>query len=170
MTYRYTNMNQHDALYKVARKYLGGIEALACRMGILVATLYKKLRPAVETHHVTFEEATEIMEHLDEAHVPDAFAPLHAMCWRLGHVAFQMPKAEQDPDDLLKQLVDVMSADGVLATLLNKALATDGDINNQEFDEIDQALMESIMALVVLRQKVVQKHEADKQAARSIGA
>jgi len=76
-----------------------------------------------------------------------------------------LPKAEQDPDDLLKQLVDVMSVDGILATKLNRALATNGDINDREFDEIDLSLMDCIMALVVLREKVIQKHKVDAMAA-----
>lgn len=161
MTYEYSNINQHDALYNLVRAYPGGLEALAHRMGMLTTTLRSKTRPAVETHHVNFEELSVMIELSEEARVPTAFAPLHAFCWRHGHVAFQLPKAEQDPDTLLKHLVDVMSAEGALAAGLNKALATNGDINDREFDEIDELVMQGVMALVVLRQKVIEKHKLD---------
>jgi hypothetical protein len=45
MTRKYSDMNQHDALYKVARAYPGGLEALALRMDISVNVLRNKLAP-----------------------------------------------------------------------------------------------------------------------------
>lgn len=34
MTCKYSEMNQHDAIYIAARAYPGGVEALAGRMGM----------------------------------------------------------------------------------------------------------------------------------------
>ncbi|HEV7816365.1 MAG TPA: phage regulatory CII family protein, partial [Janthinobacterium sp.] len=44
-------MNQHDALYKVARNYPGGLEALAHSMGISVNVLRNKLAPTIASHY-----------------------------------------------------------------------------------------------------------------------
>ena len=49
MTRRYSDTNQHDALYKVARAYPGGLEALAARMGMSVNVLRNKLAPGIDT-------------------------------------------------------------------------------------------------------------------------
>ena len=69
MTRRYSDMNQHDALYKVARAYPGGLEALALRMQISVNVLRNKLAPGIETHYPSFEELSMIVEHCHQAGV-----------------------------------------------------------------------------------------------------
>lgn len=166
MTCRYSDINQHDALYNVCRGYPGGLEAMARRMSLLPDTWRKKTRPGVESHHASFEEVSCAIELAEEARMPDAFSPLHAFCWRHNHVAVKLPEAPPDPDDLLKQLVDVMGEQGTLANDIRTALATDNDINISEVEKIEKDIMESISALVVLRLKVRQKHEEDRRGLR----
>jgi hypothetical protein len=161
MTCEYSNTNQHDALYNVARKYPGGVDAVAQRMDVSVNVLRNKLRSAIDTHHTYFEEASVIIELAEEARMPTAFAPLHAFCWRHGHVAFKMPKGDVDSDALLKQVVDVIGDQGNLVNSISGALATGNDIDRREFFTIEQNIMTCINALVVLREKVAAKHKAD---------
>lgn len=170
MTYQYSNINQLDALYNAARAYPGGIEALAQRMStpsrqVSPNVLRNKLRPSIDTHHINFEELSEIIELLEEAKVSDAFLPLHAFCWRHNHVAVQLPKGDVDADDLLKQVVDIMSGDGALATMISKALSGDHRVDRAELSGIEERIEKCIGDLVVLRDKARAKHAADFPAA-----
>ena len=162
MTCKYSNLNQHDALYNVVRQDVpGGVEAVAHRMGISPNVLRNKLRPSIDTHHTTFEDVSVIMEIAEECHVKTAFLPLQALCWRHGHVAIQLPKGDTDADDLLKQVVAVMGVQGNLASSISGALSNDSEIDQDEFDVIDQHMQGLLVALAVLREKVVAKHKAD---------
>lgn len=166
MTYQYSNINQHDALYNAARMYPGGIEALAQRMVMSVNTLRNKLRPSIDTHHINFEEVSRVIELLEEAKVVDAFIPLQAFCWRHNYVAVQLPAGDVDADDLLRQMVEVMSGDGALANDISSALRDDHRIDDRERDQIEQRLEQCIGALVALRDKVRAKNEADFHGAK----
>lgn len=161
MTCKYNNINQHDALYNTARAYPGGIEALAQRMRMVVSTLRNKLRPAIETHHVNFEEVSEIIELCEEARVPEAFGPLHAFCWRHNHVAVLLPRGDVDADDLLKQVVEIMSGDGALAGDISRAMANDHRIDAGELAGIEEQIERCMGNLVALRDKARAKHSAD---------
>lgn len=105
MTLRYSEMSQHDTLYGVARAYPGGIEALAQRMGKNVNVLRNKLRPGIDSHHVNFEEVSAIIELCEEAHVPDALAPLFALNARHGLETFALPNVDTLTDEELTQTV-----------------------------------------------------------------
>ena len=50
MTRKYADMNQHDALYKVARAYPGGLEALAAKLDMSVNVLRNKLALGCQGH------------------------------------------------------------------------------------------------------------------------
>lgn len=170
MTCKYSDINQHDALYNLARAYPGGIESLAQRMstpGRLVSpnVLRNKLRPAIDTHHVNFEEVSQIIEFAEESRMPDAFIPLHAFCWRHNHVAVQLPALSVNAEDLLRQVVDVMSGEGELASDISNALANDQRIDKDELAVIEQQIEHCIGLLVALRDKVRAKHLADFPAA-----
>ena len=164
MTCRYDNINQHDALYIAARAYPGSVEALALRMHVAPGTLRKKLMPDVDTHHANFEEVSAIIELLEGAKVEQAFLPLHAFCWRHGHVAVRLPQPDIDSDALLKQVVEIMSGDGALAGLVNGALG-DRQVNATELADIEKQIERCMTALVGLRDKSRAKHAADFPAA-----
>lgn len=170
MTKPYSNMNQHDALYSLARAFPGGIEALAHRLSTPDKTespnvLRNRLRPDIPTHHTPFEMVSEIIELAEGANVPNCFAPLHAFCWRHNHVAYQLPVVEPDADALLHQLVEVMSEHGQLVNSLRKALA-DKVLTKVEWDEISREIEESCVTLPVLRAKAEAKFKADSKRDR----
>lgn len=162
MTCRYTEINQHDALYIAARAYPGGVEALALRMGIPPGVLYKKLRPAVGSHHVNYEEVSEIVEHLEAAGRLDmAELALSAFNWRHGRVTFRLPEVNMPAGELFGQVLSILREEGTLASDISEALGNDGRIDDAELLKIEKDLQQCIEALVILRNKVRAKHDID---------
>ncbi len=147
MTRKYSDMNQHDALYKVARNYPGGIEALAQCMGISANVLRNKLAPTIASHYPSFEEVSAIVDLCHKAGVPDAHLPLHALLVRHGMAAFVVPQPEHMSDDDLSQTVcKVMSQVGSVAEAVSSALL-DGKVTAAEADLIEREFQGALSAL-----------------------
>lgn len=164
MTCRYSDINQHDALYTIARAYPGGIEALAQRMRKTVPVMYNKLRPGIQTHHTTFEEATEIVELCVDAGVKDAMLPAHAYAWRLGHVMLPVPRMTEMPDEDLTQTVcRTMKEFGDVASGIYDSLRNDGKIRADELDMLEKEFREAIAAMTELRARVRDRAALDAQ-------
>ena len=160
MTRRYLNMDQHDALYTVARKYPGGLEALAKGLGMSANVLRNKLSPNIETHYASFEEVSRIVEHCHEAGVPDAHLPLHALLVRHGMAAFVVPKAETAlQDDLSQTVCRVMSGVGSVAHAVSDALL-DGVITATEADLIEREFQMALSALGAWRARLRGERDA----------
>jgi hypothetical protein len=147
-------MNQHDALYKIARSYPGGIEALAQNMGISVNVLRNKLAPTIASHYPSFEEVSAIVDLCHCAGVADAHLPLHALLVRHGMAAFVVPKPEQIGDDDLSQTVcRVMSQVGAVAEAVSTALM-DGKVTAAEADLIEREFQGALSALGEWRERL----------------
>ncbi|MDO8702846.1 MAG: hypothetical protein Q7J77_10510 [Undibacterium sp.] len=161
MTRKYSDMNQHDALYKVARAYPGGLEALAVRLQISVNVLRNKLAPGIETHYPSFEELSMIIEHCHEAGVKDALLPLHALLGRHGMAAFLVPEPEQvSKDDLSQTVCRVMSQVGDVAEAVSNALM-DGVISVAEADLIEKEFQGALTALGEWRARIRIHHKGE---------
>ena len=147
MTRKYLDMNQHDALYKVARSYPGGIEALAQCMGISANVLRNKLAPTIASHYPSFEEVSAIVDLCHKAGVPDAHLPLHALLVRHGMAAFVVPQPAQiGEDDLSQTVCRVMSQVGAVAEAVSTALM-DGKVTAAEADLIEREFQGGLSAL-----------------------
>lgn len=147
MTRKYLDMNQHDALYKVARGYPGGIEALAQCMGISANVLRNKLAPTIASHYPSFEEVSAIVDLCHKAGVPDAHLPLHALLVRHGMAAFVVPQPAQiGEDDLSQTVCRVMSQVGSVAEAVSSALL-DGKVTAAEADLIEREFQGALSAL-----------------------
>ncbi|SHG64737.1 phage regulatory CII family protein [Massilia sp. CF038] len=147
MTRRYLDMNQHDALYTVARRYPGGLEVLAKDIGISVNVLRNKLSPTIASHYPSFEEVSIIVEHCHKAGVADSHMPLHAMLARHGLAAFVIPKPELAArDDLSQTVCRVMSEVGAVAEAVSTALL-DGVVTVAEADLIEREFHSALSAL-----------------------
>ncbi|HEY5800906.1 MAG TPA: phage regulatory CII family protein [Burkholderiaceae bacterium] len=154
MTRRYLEMNQHDALYKVARSYPGGLDALALRMNISANVLRNKLAPGITSHYPSFEEVSEIVELCQEAGVKDALLPLHAMLMRHGMAGFVVPEPDQvATDDLSQTVCRVMSQVGGVANAVSEALL-DGVVTNLEADLVEREFQLALTALGEWRAKI----------------
>ncbi|MFZ6655176.1 phage regulatory CII family protein [Undibacterium sp. TJN19] len=159
MTRKYSDMNQHDALYKIARAYPGGLEALAAKMGVSVNVLRNKLAPGIESHYPSFEELSVIVEHCDEAGVKDAHMPLHALLSRHGMAAFVIPEPNQvSEDDLSQTVCRVMSRVGDVAEAVSTALL-DGVITDAEADLIEREFQSALTVLGEWRARIRAHHK-----------
>jgi hypothetical protein len=159
MTRKYLDMNQHDALYKVARSYPGGIEALAQAMGISVNVLRNKLAPTIASHYPSFEEVSAVVDLCHQAGVADAHLPLHALLVRHGMAAFVVPTPENIGDDDLSQTVcKVMSQVGAVAEAVSTALL-DGKVTAAEADLIEREFQGALSALGEWRARLRLKAE-----------
>ncbi len=147
MTRQYLDMNQHDALYSVARGYPGGLEALAKDMGMSANVLRNKLSPTITSHYPSFEEVSVIVEHCHQKGVAQAMLPLHAMLVRHGMAAFVVPLPEPAASDDLSQTVcRVMSEVGAVAEAVSSALV-DGVVTAAEADLIEREFHSALSAL-----------------------
>jgi hypothetical protein len=163
MTFRYNEINQHDALYVLARAYPGGVEALAQRMGRSPNVLYNKLRPQIETHRVTFEEATEIAELCFAANVPDAERHFDAAEARLGRVAYRLPQLDSLTDvELSNVMLQAVGGVGDIATALHDAFANDGKIDDDEMAELEKHFIKLSAVQAEWHARIRARHEADK--------
>jgi hypothetical protein len=159
MTRRYLDMNQHDALYTVARKYPGGLDALARELDMSVNVLRNKLAPTIASHYPSFEEVSLIVERCHAAGVPDAHLPLHALLVRHGMAAFLVPQPESARDDDLSQTVcRVMSEVGAVAEAVSSALI-DGRVTEAEADLIERKFHSALSALGAWRARL--RNESD---------
>ncbi|TXI89348.1 MAG: hypothetical protein E6Q34_10930 [Burkholderiaceae bacterium] len=158
MTRRYSDMNQHDALYKVARAYPGGLEALAAAMKMSVNVLRNKLAPGIETHYPSFEEVSEIVALCQEAGMKDALLPLHAMLARHGMAGFLVPEPKEFTDDDLSQTVcRVMSQVGNAAEAVSAAMM-DRVITTHEADLIEREFQAALAAIGEWRERIRLHH------------
>ncbi|WP_229489045.1 phage regulatory CII family protein [Pseudoduganella namucuonensis] len=147
-------MNQHDALYTVARNYPGGIEALSQCMGISVNVLRNKLSPTIASHYPSFEEVSTIIELCQKAGVQDAVLPLHALLNRHGMAAFVVPVPEiVAKDDLSQTVCRVMSQIGDVAEAVSQSLL-DGKITASEADLIEREFHDALSALGEWRERI----------------
>lgn len=154
MTRKYLDMNQHDALYKVARGYPGGVEALAQSMGMSANVLRNKLAPTIGTHYPSFEEVSAIIELCQRAKVDDALLPLHALLVRHGMAAFVVPHPELvGSDDLSQTVCLVMSQVGAVAAAVSTALM-DGKVSIAEADLIEREFHGALAALGEWRARI----------------
>jgi hypothetical protein len=150
-------MNQHDALYTVARKYPGGVDALARELDISPNVLRNKLAPTVASHYPSFEEVSRIVECCHKAGLPDAHLPLHAMLVRHGMAAFVVPQPEQArQDDLSQTVCRVMSEVGDVAEAVSDALR-DGVVTSAEADLIEREFHAALSALGAWRARLRQQ-------------
>jgi hypothetical protein len=160
MTRRYLDMNQHDALYTVARKYPGGLDALARALGMSANVLRNKLAPSIASHYPSFEEVSLIVECCRKAGVPDALLPLHALLVRHGMAAFVVPQPEAArQDDLSQTVCRVMSEVGAVAEAVSGALM-DGVITPAEADLIEREFHSALSALGAWRARLRKDNEA----------
>ena len=154
MTRRYSDMNQHDALYKVARAFPGGIDALAQQLNISANVLRNKLAPNINSHYPSFEEVSSIISLCHTSGVKDALLPLHALLARHGMAAFLVPEpSEITNDDLSQTVCRVMSQVGNVAEAVSEALM-DKIITEREADLIEREFQGALAALGEWRARI----------------
>lgn len=162
MTYRLHELDPLDACYKLAKSYPGGVAALAARMGKGHGVLQKKLAGHVDSHLLTLDEFSSIVDLSGSARCPDSMLPLHALCWRHGGAFIQLPDAEMiDDEDFLLEVIHTAKEQGDVIRRIQEALADDGKISGREMEDIEREVQESIAAQIVLLEMVKSKARKD---------
>lgn len=163
MTYHYSDINQHDARYNLARDYPGGIEMLAKRMGISVNVLRNKLAPGIRTHHTTDEEDSLIIEYSVEAHVPNPYRALIAKNFRHGLVAFPLVQFDHLPDmELTKALCEAVKRFSDLAADASEAIS-DNRITERELQTLEGDCQKALAAIAELRERCKARAALDRR-------
>lgn len=167
-------MQPLDALYQAARKYPGGIAALAARLHLTEETMRKKLRVQVDSHRLTYDELSEVLFCLEEAHVEGWDSTLHALAWRHGGVFLRLPKAAVEDDDaMLASITDSVKEHAEAVAAIGASLAPDRDgkrrIDPREMRFIEEQTEQAVAAILAMRDHARRRHEADFPAAAGKG-
>lgn len=159
MTKAYQKMSVGDALYTAARKYPGSVEALAVRLDKTPNVLRSKLAPDVDSHHVTLEEALQIIELLDSTVPHAADLAVKALGWRLGRVVIRHSGTDSDPTSLEVQCLAACSHYGLLAAEVAVTMAKlpEQQLTRKEADTLSDAIAHCLDALFLLRDSVDQR-------------
>lgn len=165
MTYRLEELDALDACYRVAKQYPGKIPALAARLGKNYATLQKKLAAHTETHQLSLDEFSSIIDMAVGAHCKDALLPLHALCWRHGGVFLHLPDAEIFEDEgFLAEVIHTAREQADVICKIDACLRDDGKIDARELRELEREFEEAMAAQATLLEMV--RAKARRDAAR----
>lgn len=133
-------MNLMDAIHDVSKSYPGGIEALAHRMGKNAGTLRKKLLPNVDTHELTVNELSTIIDYCDTDRIAQAFAA------ERGLICIKMPDYDGLSDKALLDLfLDLQATQGQWSREIAKAMEN-GEIDWDEFTAIQNEYNKFVVA------------------------
>ena len=156
MTKAYQQMSVADAIYTAARKYPGSVEALAVRIGRSPNVLRSKLKPDVDTHHLTLEDALQIIELLDCTVPHAADLAVKAIAWRLGRVCIRHEGIDSDASSLETQALAAGGAFGLLQAQMAAIMVTKHEqtLTHKEADELNASIAACIELLFLLKDSV----------------
>lgn len=169
MAYRLDEMNRIDAAFAIAKRYPGGVEALANVMHVSASVLYKKLEHGCDTHHLREDEFEEIIARCAAAGVPDAYKPLRALCFRFGHVAVKLPElGDQSSAELAEMVMRCFKEGGDVARVVEEAVSVKSrggrGVTPGELRAIEMEIEQAMGALAELRERA--RALADQPALR----
>ncbi len=153
VTYQYSDIDQHEALYNLARRFPGGIDALAFAMGrrqgkvVSPNVLRNKLRPGIASHALSYEEASLVVELCEEAGVASAKVPVQAFCWRHGLIAVEPPFGEASTKDVFGTL-GVLSREFAELVAAVTERAADGEISVRDRERIHKEALDVMRAVM----------------------
>jgi hypothetical protein len=156
MTHRLSPLSPLDALYECAKRYPGGIEALAQRMQMPVSTLYKKLCGHTTTHRLGFEEALDMLRCFSEAGISNPLRALDAIEFRFGRVCLDLPESGEPADEVkvMTRVMKVFKECGDIAQTAQEA-ALDGRFDAAERTKMVVEIEEAIKAATSLLRVVL---------------
>lgn len=158
MTKAYRQMSVGDALYTAARKYPGSVEALAGRMGRSANVLRSKLKPDVDTHHITLEEALQIIELLDSTVPHAADLAIKAIAYRLGRIVVRHEGVDSSDETLERQANTLgKSVIQLVNDLVQVSIdAAGGPVPSKAADTLNADIASCMDALYVLKDTIEQ--------------
>lgn len=159
-------MNHIDHLHAIARRYPGGVEALAHRLGKSPNTLRHEFA-GQGTAKLGAADADAILAVCVAAGVPGALEPLHAQAAAHNAMLLLLPQGEGAQrtgalEDVAACAAEFADFVGAVATA-----AADGRVSANELDQVDKELAELIARVHNARQHLAQIHEASKPRAHA---
>lgn len=141
-------MSATDAAYRLARRYPGGVAALAARMAANANTLQHKVNPNAKGHRLSLAEAEEMTAFSQDPEIAEALA---LAC---GHVC--IPVSSGNAGELAENIAAVGQefGDVMKATLM---AIEDGRVTARELAEYDRQFHQFLGAAVSLRTKLEEK-------------
>ncbi len=155
-------MNRLDACLQLARRYPGGIEALASRLHRRPDTLRKELT-GVEGYKLGVDEEETIVALCQAAGVRDALAPLTAAAANAGALLLPLPAVPAGEQPSLQRLAEAAREFGEFAGALAQAEA-DGAISANERRRIEREGGELVAAIQAVMAAVAREQEASRPA------
>lgn len=134
----------HDAFYRVVHDYPDGVAALAVKMGVTPKILYNKADPDSEGNNKpTLADCVVATLITNDKRI------LHAFSHAVGSVCFQLPDMTTlTTDALMLHLLKIQHESGDFHKALRDALATNDQINKQEYAVIQRQGFEWIAAIL----------------------
>lgn len=171
MTKHLNLMNPEDALYASCREFPGGLERLAELRDISLQTLYQKLDKDNDRGRVVFgRELNAFIDMLRAANTPNWDAALVALAYRHGGVFVRLPPLEgdtrADAQVLTQDVLDMVSGQGQLATVLSQAMANDHEVDSREFEDFARQHAAAMATLARMGEHVRELHERAKAAGK----
>lgn len=124
-------MDVHDALYKAAHEFRGGIEALAMRMGKVAQVLRNKLNRNTTTNVVSLAEFDMMLPYV-------GYEPLRVLAAQHGFALYEVAEGEGGDQAVLEMFAALVGSHGNVGTEIYAALA-DGRIEAHEMKRINDA-------------------------------
>jgi hypothetical protein len=162
-------MNRRDANLQLARRYPGGIEALAQRLGKRPDTLRKELT-GVQGYKFDIDEEEMLVALCQAAGVRDALAPITAAAVNAGALIIELPSAATGETPSLQCLAQAAREFGEFAAALAQA-ESDGRISANEKKDIEREGAQLVAAIQACIAGIARQYEATRPAhVRSVGA
>jgi hypothetical protein len=161
-------MNRRDAALHLVRRYPGGIDALAQRMGKRPDTLRKELTGA-EGYKWGVDDEELAIDLCIAAGVRAPLDPLTAAVVNRGGLVIDLPQIGQGDAESFKRIADTARefSEFVAATAQAEA---DGSVTANELRQVEKEAGELVASLQRCLAHMRQQHEAAKPAAlRAVG-
>lgn len=135
-------MNVQDAFYQTVHGAVGGIEALAVRLGMSAAILRNKANVHSSTNKPMLDDADRAMGITGDHRI------LHALAQNHGYVCFKMGDDINASDMAVLELVtQVWTTNGEVGAEVNRTLA-DGRVDRGEVERVRAAVYRAQKALL----------------------
>ena len=156
-------MNRRDAALLLARRYPGGIEAVASRMGKKADTLRKELT-GIDGYKWGVDEE-ELLVHLcHSAKVADPLSPLTASLLNFGAVVLLLPETSDSDSPTFRCLAEAAQEFGSFMASAADALA-DGKVSANEMRNVEREFGELVSKGQHCLARMAAIHDAGKPAA-----
>jgi hypothetical protein len=159
-------MNLVDAARHLARRFHGGIETLAVRLGKADSTMRHELS-ASDAYKLGLQDAELITQYAIEQNVSDPLQILNAFASNCGAMVLPLPGMYRTGGATLQDLSAAAIEFAQFVAVSAKA-TEDGRVTANELRDVDRELSELIGCAQRVRSTLAAMHEASKPMLREV--